>query len=251
MVLYSCWLLSGKETVLSPIRKFARTNWKGLQHVSASSSGFFFFDSTVGWPWKMLLKGALGCSKVSPLFFSPGSRACPCDGKKHTQIPVWIRLKHLPMEYWTDEGLSTVASGVGTPLYADGITKACSRLDYARVCVMLNFDSELPKHLVVISPVLRNGKEDPKRIDVEYEWLPQRCKIVVLWGMWLLLVRPLLRGIQHRRFQYLSKNRVLNRTLLGLNRALDRKWPLSLFLAAGHLALTRARILFFIILIVL
>ncbi|KAL0293097.1 UNVERIFIED_CONTAM: hypothetical protein Sradi_6956300 [Sesamum radiatum] len=41
---------------------------------------------------------------------------------------------------------------------------------------MLDFNSELPKHLVVISPVLRNGKEDPKRIDVEYEWLPQRCK---------------------------------------------------------------------------
>ncbi|KAL0284152.1 UNVERIFIED_CONTAM: hypothetical protein Sangu_2843300 [Sesamum angustifolium] len=37
--------------------------------------------------------------------------------QQHTQIPVWIRLKHLPMEYWTDEGLSTVASGVGTPLY--------------------------------------------------------------------------------------------------------------------------------------
>ncbi|KAL0293608.1 UNVERIFIED_CONTAM: hypothetical protein Sradi_6929200 [Sesamum radiatum] len=33
--------------------------------------------------------------------------------RKHSQIPVWIRLKHLPMEYWTDEGLSTVASGVG------------------------------------------------------------------------------------------------------------------------------------------
>ncbi|KAK4383850.1 hypothetical protein Sango_3113100 [Sesamum angolense] len=69
--------------------------------------------------------------------------------EKHTQIPVWIRLKHLPMEYWTDEGLSIVASGIGTPLYTDGITKECSRLDYAR--------------------------EDPKRVDVEYEWLPQRC----------------------------------------------------------------------------
>ncbi|KAK4381920.1 hypothetical protein Sango_2921200 [Sesamum angolense] len=80
------------------------------------------------------------------------------------------------MEYWTDEGLSTVASGVGTPLYTDGITKDCSRLDFARVCVMLDFNSTLPKHLVVISPVLRNGKEDPKRIDVEYEWLPQQCK---------------------------------------------------------------------------
>ncbi|KAK4383920.1 hypothetical protein Sango_3108200 [Sesamum angolense] len=75
-----------------------------------------------------------------------------------------------------DEGLSTVASGIGTPLYTDGITEDCSRLDFARVCVMLDFNSELPKHLVVISPVLRNGKEDPKRIDVEYEWLSQRCK---------------------------------------------------------------------------
>ncbi|KAL0288902.1 UNVERIFIED_CONTAM: hypothetical protein Sradi_7086700 [Sesamum radiatum] len=95
--------------------------------------------------------------------------------QKHTQIPVWIRLRHLPMEYWTEEGLSTVASGIGTPLYTDGITKNCSRLDYARVCVLLDFSSALPKHLVVISPTLRNGKEDPKRVDVEYEWLPQRC----------------------------------------------------------------------------
>ncbi|KAL0298047.1 UNVERIFIED_CONTAM: hypothetical protein Sangu_3164500 [Sesamum angustifolium] len=52
--------------------------------------------------------------------------------QKHIQIPVWIRLKHLPMEYWTEEGLSTVASGVGTPLYTDGITRECSRLDFAR-----------------------------------------------------------------------------------------------------------------------
>ncbi|KAK4382281.1 hypothetical protein Sango_2887200 [Sesamum angolense] len=72
--------------------------------------------------------------------------------QQHTHVPVWICLKH-----------------------SDGITKDCSRLDYARVCVMLNYNSELPKHLVVISPVLRNGKEDPKRVDVEYEWLPQKC----------------------------------------------------------------------------
>ncbi|KAK4382254.1 hypothetical protein Sango_2889300 [Sesamum angolense] len=42
---------------------------------------FSSFDFTVGWQWKMSLKGTLGYSKVSPLCFSPGSRACPCDGK--------------------------------------------------------------------------------------------------------------------------------------------------------------------------
>ncbi|KAL0292369.1 UNVERIFIED_CONTAM: hypothetical protein Scaly_2594200 [Sesamum calycinum] len=96
--------------------------------------------------------------------------------QKHTQIPVWVRLKHLPLEFWTADGLSTVASGVGIPLYTDKITKSCSRLDFARVCVMLDYNSTLPKHLVVMHPVRQEGQEIPLKINVEYEWLPQRCK---------------------------------------------------------------------------
>ncbi|KAL0289989.1 UNVERIFIED_CONTAM: hypothetical protein Sradi_7060000 [Sesamum radiatum] len=80
------------------------------------------------------------------------------------------------MEYWTEEGLSAVASGIGTPLYSDKITKNCLRLDFARVCVMLDFHSQLPKHLVVLSPILSEGKEVPIKVDIEYEWLPLRCK---------------------------------------------------------------------------
>ncbi|KAL0299917.1 UNVERIFIED_CONTAM: hypothetical protein Scaly_3064900, partial [Sesamum calycinum] len=80
------------------------------------------------------------------------------------------------MEYWTTEGLSVVASGVGKPLYSDAVTKQCSRLDYARVCVMLDYNSTLPKHIVIISPILRDGKEVPVRVDIDYEWLPKRCK---------------------------------------------------------------------------
>ncbi|KAL0284150.1 UNVERIFIED_CONTAM: hypothetical protein Sradi_7207800 [Sesamum radiatum] len=48
-----------------------------------------------------------------------------------TQVPIWIRLKHMPMEFWTDDRLSIIASGVGKPLYTDGIIRACSRVDYA------------------------------------------------------------------------------------------------------------------------
>ncbi|KAL2235696.1 UNVERIFIED_CONTAM: hypothetical protein Sindi_1301800 [Sesamum indicum] len=51
---------------------------------------------------------------------------------QHKHVPVWIKLRHLPMEYWTTDGLSTVASGVGKPLYPDAITRACMRLDFAR-----------------------------------------------------------------------------------------------------------------------
>ncbi|KAK4384489.1 hypothetical protein Sango_3055600 [Sesamum angolense] len=165
----------GKRPYFPQLESFVRSNWNGLQFVSATPvvSTSFGFDQ--GLQWKKSLKGSLAF-QGQPIVLQFWEQGMTLRQRKHSQIPVWIRLKHLPMEYWTDEGLSTVASGVGTPLYTDGITKECSRLDYARVCVMLDYNSTLPKHLVVISPVLRNGKEDPKRVDVEYEWLPQRCK---------------------------------------------------------------------------
>ncbi|KAL2235613.1 UNVERIFIED_CONTAM: hypothetical protein Sindi_1293500 [Sesamum indicum] len=93
---------------------------------------------------------------------------------QHTQVPVWIKLRHLPVEFWTEEGLSTVASGVGKPLYPDAITRACTRLDFARVCVMVDVTSNLPKHIIIMNPD-EDGGESPCKVDVEYEWLPQKC----------------------------------------------------------------------------
>ncbi|KAL2249910.1 UNVERIFIED_CONTAM: hypothetical protein Sindi_2464700 [Sesamum indicum] len=90
-------------------------------------------------------------------------------------------LRHLPVELWTKEGLSTVASGVGKPLYPDAITRACTRLDFARVCVMLGISSKLPKHIIIMMPD-ENGGESPCKIDVEYEWVPPRCTTCMTLG---------------------------------------------------------------------
>ncbi|KAL0283764.1 UNVERIFIED_CONTAM: hypothetical protein Sradi_7218200 [Sesamum radiatum] len=110
-----------------------------------------------------------------PVVLQPWEQGMSLRRQKHLQVPVWVRIRHLPMEYWTEDGLSAVASGIGTPLYTDKITKNCLRLDFARVCVMLNFNSKLPKHLIVLSPSLSEGKEFPIKVDIDYEWLPLRC----------------------------------------------------------------------------
>ncbi|KAL0455349.1 UNVERIFIED_CONTAM: hypothetical protein Slati_0874100 [Sesamum latifolium] len=68
-----------------------------------------------------------------------------------------------------EPGLSTMASGVGRPLYPDAITRACTRLDFACVCVMLDISSKLPKHLILMMPK-DDGSEVPCKVDVEYEW---------------------------------------------------------------------------------
>ncbi|KAL0449606.1 UNVERIFIED_CONTAM: hypothetical protein Slati_1517000 [Sesamum latifolium] len=74
-----------------------------------------------------------------------------------------------------EAGLSTVASGVGKPLYTDAITCSCARLDYARVCVMLDYNAKLPKHIVVMLPSNDEGQTTPYKVDVEYEWIPSKC----------------------------------------------------------------------------
>ncbi|KAL0433330.1 UNVERIFIED_CONTAM: hypothetical protein Slati_2667300 [Sesamum latifolium] len=94
--------------------------------------------------------------------------------QSHTQVPVWIKIKHLPIELWTDEGISIVVSGVGKPLYTDVITKACMRLNFARVCIIIDYQSTLPKHLIVLLPT-DEGAEVPCRVDIDYEWVPARC----------------------------------------------------------------------------
>ncbi|KAL0439526.1 UNVERIFIED_CONTAM: hypothetical protein Slati_2435600 [Sesamum latifolium] len=43
-----------------------------------------------------------------------------------------------------------------------------------RVCVMMDFNATLPKHIVMIFPG-EDGNEQPYIVDVEYEWIPSKC----------------------------------------------------------------------------
>jgi hypothetical protein len=91
-------------------------------------------------------------------------------------IPVWIKLLHLPMEFWTQTCLSHVASGVGKPLYADKVTEEQKRLGYARVLVEIDVNSECPKEI----DIELNGESIV--IGVEYPWLPPKCSLCAGFG---------------------------------------------------------------------
>ncbi|KAL0282122.1 UNVERIFIED_CONTAM: hypothetical protein Sangu_2969300 [Sesamum angustifolium] len=138
-----------------------------IKTVTATTNGFYFFQFTTeaameevleSGPW--LFQGQL----IVLQRWQPRMALC------NTEIPVWIKLQHLPMEFWTNEGLSVVASGVGKPLYPDAITKACTRLDFACVCMMLDISSTFPEHIVILMPNV-DGNEVPCKEDVEYEWV--------------------------------------------------------------------------------
>ena len=58
------------------------------------------------------------------------------------RIPVWAKFHNVPIELWTEAGLSHIASAVGRPLYADAATKTCSRIAFARICIEV--DASVP-----------------------------------------------------------------------------------------------------------
>ncbi|KAJ4833908.1 hypothetical protein Tsubulata_021980 [Turnera subulata] len=91
-------------------------------------------------------------------------------------FPVWLKLKHVPLELLTKEGLSYLASTLGTPLHTD---RDCSKLfnnDCANVCVKVEF----------LKPLLHELKLDLNgeivTIDVIYSWKPLFCDVCKNWG---------------------------------------------------------------------
>ncbi|KAL0294573.1 UNVERIFIED_CONTAM: hypothetical protein Sradi_6880000 [Sesamum radiatum] len=116
----------GKKPYFPQLEAFAKANWKGLLRVSATANGFYFFQFQTTAFMEEIIEEGPWLFQGQPIVLQAWEQGMSLRRQKHVQIPVWIRLRHLPMEYWTVEGLSAVASGVGTPLYADKITHSCS-----------------------------------------------------------------------------------------------------------------------------
>ncbi|KAL2224883.1 UNVERIFIED_CONTAM: hypothetical protein Sindi_3122000 [Sesamum indicum] len=158
----------GKRPYFHHLKEFAKSIWPDLKEVTGTNNGFFFFQFKSVVAMEDVIEGGPWLYQGQPIIF-----------QKWKPRMVLRKLQHT--ELWTEEGLSTVASGVGKPLYPDAITRTCMRLDFARVCVMLDVTSNLPKHIIIMTPD-EEGGESPCKVDVEYKWIPPKCKSCMTLG---------------------------------------------------------------------
>ncbi|GAV87862.1 DUF4283 domain-containing protein [Cephalotus follicularis] len=102
-------------------------------------------------------------------------RDLPPISSGFAKIPVWVKLMNIPMEYWTVQGLSRLASVLGTPLHMDPATEGKQLISFARICEEMKADKEFP---AVIKTRRSNG--EVVEVKVEYSWRPpvcDRCKV--------------------------------------------------------------------------
>ncbi|KAI0503944.1 hypothetical protein KFK09_014891 [Dendrobium nobile] len=86
-------------------------------------------------PW--FVRGHIvGIDKWSPNFLT--------NSLKGLSAPMWIRLPNLPLYYWDDINISRIASLVGKPFLLDGNMFQWNRREFARICVRIKLDEQLP-----------------------------------------------------------------------------------------------------------
>lgn len=79
--------------------------------------------------------------------------------------PVWIRLSHIPVNFYHKTILMGIAKGLGRPIKVDLTTLKFKRARYARICVEVNFNKPLKETVMV------NGE----RYFVSYEGISSIC----------------------------------------------------------------------------
>ncbi|XP_077229955.1 uncharacterized protein LOC143862934 [Tasmannia lanceolata] len=70
----------------------------------------------------------------------------PLEKLNLTSVPIWIRLPGLPLQFWSANGISKIASYIGNPLYMDSKTADTTRLSYARCCIEVEPGNPYPEY---------------------------------------------------------------------------------------------------------
>ncbi|KAL2252910.1 UNVERIFIED_CONTAM: hypothetical protein Sindi_0085700 [Sesamum indicum] len=135
----------GKRSYYHHLKEFAHSVWPALREVTETANGFFFFQFKIEIDMEEVIEGGPWLFQGQPIVLQKWEPGMAMRKLKHTQVPVWIKLRHLPLEFWTTEGLSTVASGW-----------------------------KLAKHIIIMTPD-EDGGETPCKVDIEYKWLPPNC----------------------------------------------------------------------------
>lgn len=200
--------------VVEPI---ARKLWGnlGLSKVFLHSKGYYIFKfSSVNDRDKVLASGPWHfASKIIVLQKWQGGvefSKTECD-----KFPIWVKLSQIPLSYWSDEGISYIASAIGKPLFTDEMTSKNDLMNFARVCIEINASYSFPSTIKVVVLNEETSENITVPVDVEYKSRPPSCPTCKIFGHSPLNPKLITNGFQKFKLVIL-----LSQTLIPLLMAL-------------------------------
>lgn len=84
--------------------------------------------------------------------------------------PVWLDFHHVPLQFYSEEGLEHIAGALGKPLFLHPFTANMTNLEVARVYTIVDLTKPLPEAVNV-----RFDSGHIQRVAVTSPWLPPTC----------------------------------------------------------------------------
>nr|XP_009788258.1 PREDICTED: uncharacterized protein LOC104236092 [Nicotiana sylvestris] len=87
-----------------------------------------------------------------PAILRPWIEGFDFNEKVLKTIPLWVKFPKLPLNYWNNQALSKIGSGLGKPLYDDACTTVADMISYVRVLIEIDITRVLPGSIKLFDP---------------------------------------------------------------------------------------------------
>lgn len=184
-----CGQFLGCMVSLNEARYHLRRMWNkyGLEDMTVNNKGIFFFKFQDEQGILQVISNGPWMVNNKPLFVQRWGIDVCLDKTEPVKLPVWVKLLNVPLEAWSDKGISSLASCLGKPIIMDEVTtNVCKtgtgRLGFARVLIEINAEKQLKDVIEVAYRKKDASISMTKYVQVEYDWKPTRCSHCCVFG---------------------------------------------------------------------
>ncbi|GJX54993.1 retrotransposon protein, putative, ty1-copia subclass [Tanacetum coccineum] len=178
------------KTAYHVVANYVRNTWSKYGLVCSmfsSSTGLFSFQFSYMDGLDSMLENGLWFIRNNPLILKKWHPDENLLKEDVSTILVWVKLHGVPVTALSENGLSAIATKLGTPLILDSYTsdmcmQSWGRSSYARVMIEFRADVELKDNIFVAMPKITKEDHYTCNVRVEYEWKPPRCSSYKFFG---------------------------------------------------------------------
>ncbi|XP_043704520.1 uncharacterized protein LOC122654455 [Telopea speciosissima] len=169
----------GSRSPFHIVKASLSKQWRpqGSLDVSLLDNGFFLFKFSSASDKLRALEGGPWMIGKKPIFLRQWHPHLQLRRPNLTSIPLWITLPGLPLHYWCTDGLSSLGSVLGKPLFSDVRTRRKDHLAYARLCVEVSAQDVLSTFITI-----REGDDYSFEQEIHYDWKPPQCSVCKTFG---------------------------------------------------------------------
>nr|GEW73720.1 hypothetical protein [Tanacetum cinerariifolium] len=183
---------SGNEVVIfdeALVRYNIRRMWGklGIYEIDIHKSGQYVFKFGDCDGLNAILEKRHWIVKNKPLLDTKWNVKMGMEKLKPKCLLVWVKMVNVPLEAWTVEGISAIASSLGKPMLMDtNTTTMCHQgignFEFARVLVEMVAEKDFKKEIMIQYMDKNNNVKGNKSVKVIYDWKHPVCAHCKVFG---------------------------------------------------------------------